>query len=296
MMINDKRTDILSRLDAMLVQEATASTRCFNYFKRARSGSIDESSRKAMVTWLQQVQKTLSLSPDTVWIAMSIFDRYLCSGKGGSTRALEDKCKFQLAAITAFYTAVKIHEPVVLGIDMLLVVCRHAYTEDDFVSMEMDILSAISWRVSCHTAIDYARALLELIIEDEYLPSGIAKSLLGDCEKQMGDAIADIRFSCCRQSELGIRCVAISLAESKLLSVSEIEAIWIRLSESRVVDQSSTGGAASRQYLTRTSPCKPNTVSKPRTSSQKQPTAAIPKYSTAGSSSPICISSTARQA
>lgn len=158
MMINDKRTDILSRLDAMLVQEATASTRCFNYFKRARSGSIDESSRKAMVTWLQQVQKTLSLSPDTVWIAMSIFDRYLCSGKGGSTRALEDKCKFQLAAITPFYTAVKIHEPVVLGIDMLLVVCRHAYTEVDFVSMEMDILSAISWRVSCHTAIDYARA------------------------------------------------------------------------------------------------------------------------------------------
>ena len=74
-----------------------------------------------MVKWLQQVQSTLKLNPDTVWIAMSIFDRYLCSGRGGSVRALEDKCKFQLAAITAFYTAVKIHEPVVLGIDMLLV-------------------------------------------------------------------------------------------------------------------------------------------------------------------------------
>ncbi len=155
-MINDKRTDILTRLDAMLVQEVTATTRCFNYFKRK---SVDDSCRKLMVTWLQQVQSTLKLSPDSVWIAMSIFDRYLCSGRGGSARALEDKSKFQLAAITAIYTAVNIHEPVVLGIDMLLVVCRHSYTEDNFVSMEMDILSAINWRVSCHTAIDYTRAL-----------------------------------------------------------------------------------------------------------------------------------------
>ena len=65
------------------------------------------------------------------------------------------------------------------------------------VSMEMDILSPISWRVWCHTAIDYAQALLELISEDAYLPSGIANSLLllgKCCEKQMGDAITDIRF------------------------------------------------------------------------------------------------------
>jgi hypothetical protein len=39
MMINDKRTDILARLDAMLVQEATATTRCFNYFKSKRSAA-----------------------------------------------------------------------------------------------------------------------------------------------------------------------------------------------------------------------------------------------------------------
>lgn len=297
-MINDKRTDILARLDAMLVQEATATTRCFNYFKSKRSGSVDESCRKSMVKWLQQVQSTLKLNPDTVWIAMSIFDRYLCSGRGGSIRALEDKCKFQLAAITAFYTAVKIHEPVVLGIDMLLVVCRHAYTEDDFVSMEMDILSAINWRVSCHTAIDYARTLLELFCEDEHLPSGIADVLLGDCEKQMGDAIADIRFLCCKQSELGIYCVAFSLAESKWLSLSEKVAVWVRLSESCDVDDvdlSLMGGDDSQQYLAQASPCKPNTVSKLVISSQWQPSAAFSKYS-AGSSSPVCISFTAQNA
>ena len=290
MMINDNRTNILARLDAML---ATATTRCFNYFKHKRRGSIDKSCRKLMVKWLQQMQFTLNLSPNTVFIAMSIFDRYLCSGRGGSARALEDKCKFQLAAITAYYTAVKIHEPVVLGIDMLLVVCCHAYTKDDFVSMEMDILSAINWRVSCHTAIDYARTLLELFCEDEHLPSDIANGLLGDCEKQMGDAIADVRFLCCKQSELGIYCVAFSLAENKWLSLSEKAAVWVRLSESCDVDLSLMGGADSHQYLAQASPCKPNTVSKLVISSQWQPSAAFSKYS-AGSSSPVCISDTAR--
>lgn len=297
MMINDNRADILSRLDAMLVKEATANTRCYDYFERARGGCIDDLSRKAMVTWIQNVQQLLALSPDTVCIAMSIFDRYLCSGRGGAVRALEDECKFQLAAITSFYTAVKIHEPVVLGIDMLLVVCRHAYTEDEFESMEMDILSAIGWRVSCHTAIDYARALLELIREDECLTSVIVRSLLSDCERQMGVAIADIRFSCLKQSELGTRWVAISVAENECLSLSEKEAVLTLLSESCDINPSSIGGVAPWQYLAHSSPCKSNIVSKLGVSSQQQPSVAISNYSNAGSSSPTSIfCRTARQA
>ena len=99
----------------MRVQEAT--TRCTNYFKRnniATSSCADDNTmidsaacRKAMASWIQQVQKTLSLSPETVWIAMSFFDRYLSSSKGNSSQVLKSRCKFQLAAITCFYTAVR---------------------------------------------------------------------------------------------------------------------------------------------------------------------------------------------
>jgi hypothetical protein len=213
--------------------------------------------------------------------------------QGKLRQALEDKSKFQLAAITAFYTAVKIHEPVMLEINMLLVVCRHAYTEDDFVSMEMDILSTINWRVSCHTAIDYARTLLELIHENKHLPSSIANDLLGDCKNQMGDVIAGIRFLCCKQSELSIYCVAFSLAKNKWLSLLEKQAIWVRLLESCDVDLSLMRGATSQQNLARASLFKPNTVSKLVISSQQHPSAEFSKYSTAGSSSLVCISCTA---
>eukprot|EP00571_Detonula_confervacea_P014616 CAMPEP_0172309086 /NCGR_PEP_ID=MMETSP1058-20130122/9480_1 /TAXON_ID=83371 /ORGANISM="Detonula confervacea, Strain CCMP 353" /LENGTH=193 /DNA_ID=CAMNT_0013021639 /DNA_START=58 /DNA_END=636 /DNA_ORIENTATION=+ len=193
-MINDNHTDILSRLDATRVQEATI--KCFNYFKSdavACSDDINEACRKAMVTWIEQVQKTLSLSPETVWMAMSFFDRYLSSGKG--IDVLKSRCKFQLAAITAFYTAVKIYEPVVLGIDMLIQICRGTYTEADIVSMEKEILSALDWRVSCRTAIDFSRDLLELL-SDEQVPSYVSDSLIGACQKHLDYAITDINLSC----------------------------------------------------------------------------------------------------
>jgi hypothetical protein len=291
MTINANRTDILERLDAMLVKEANTRTMCINYFKRARvSGNvIDESCRGAMLNWLRQVQCQLELGPDTVRIAISIFDRYLSSGRGKSVIALMDKSIFQLAAITAFYTAVKIHEPVVLGIDMLQLVCRRAYTEDDFESMEMDILNAIEWRVSCHTAIDHARVLLELICLDECLPSCVARDLVDDCERRIDDAIEDIRLSCLGQSELGMRCVASSLNENEFLSPKVKEDMWIRLLDS----------CEPRQYrdARRASTCKPGTIaSKPDVSSRRLPSAAISKFRTGGSSSPTCISCTARQA
>ena len=160
-MINN-HTDILGHLDAMIDQEET-TTRYFNYFKRDAQCDINEECRKAMVTWVTHVQTTLSLSPETVWIAMSFFDRYLSSGRGNSQEVLKSKCKFQLAAITVFYTAVKIYEPVVLGIDMLIQICRGTYNMNDIVEMKNDILSALDRRVLGHTPMDFVMYLLELL-------------------------------------------------------------------------------------------------------------------------------------
>lgn len=196
-----------------------------------------------MVTWIQQVQTTLSLSPDTVFIAMSIFDRYLSSGKGNSTRVLKEQSKFQLAAITAFYTSIKIHEPIVLGLDMLLVLCRNAYSEADFITMELDILTAIEWRVSHHTAMDAARTLLELILVDGLLSSVEVDRLIKGCESEMSTTIADIHSSGCKPSELGIRCVAIALGKLSKLTAMKKEAICIRMLEAYNVDLSMMGVA-----------------------------------------------------
>lgn len=290
MMINDNHTDILSQLDAMKVQEATMI--CFNYFK-GNSDCIDELCRKSMVTWIQQVQKTLGLSPETVWIAVSFFDRYLSSGKGNSRGVLRSKCKFQLAAITAFYTAVKIYEPVVLGIDMLIKICRGTYTESDIVSMEKDILTALEWRVSCYTPMDFARSLLQLL-HDEEVPLYVSDSLLQACQMHLDHAVTDMHLSChTPASSLGISCLASSLMESDALSLAEKQLIWGQFSEICDFDLSSKEVLAAQQcLLSHSSPFKPSNSSKCTSLLQQSNVT----HSANNTSSPICVSKTARQA
>lgn len=246
-MMNSTIIDDLSHLDVMLAQEATLDF--FKHFRSTNACGINKTWRNAMITWIQQVQKTLLLSPDTVWLAMSFFDRYLRSGKGKSAHVLKDKLEFQLAAVTTFYTAVKIHEPVVLGIDVLVMLCRGIHTEADIIDMEMDILTALEWRVSCPTGMDFARAICDLIRHDDNVSSYISDDILGSCEKHMDNAVADINFWCCKPSVLGISCVVSALAGSEVLTLEESQAIWFRLSKVCKFDLSSTEIAAAQQYL-----------------------------------------------
>jgi hypothetical protein len=292
MFTDNNNIDILARLDAMRVQEETA--RCINYFKRRTPNSrdtLDQSARTAMVQWIQQVQKTLSLNPETVWIAMSYFDRYLSSGRGKSQSVLKSRCQFQLAAITCFYTAVKIYEPVVLGIDMLCTICRGTYTEADVEEMEKDILKALGWKVACHTPLDVARHLLELLGDD--IPSSITKILLDDCQKHLDYAMTDMGFSITKTSVVGISCLAASIAESECLSLAHKQAIWYDLSDMVDFDLSSQEIMAAQQcLLSHSSPSKVGYSG----SNFKLSSSSTNITSSVGSASPVCVSQTARQA
>jgi hypothetical protein len=115
---NTNINETLSRIKAMRYQESTLVV--YNYFNRSPLPSssshdmimtdvedediMDESSREAMVIWLVRLQKTLGLSSETVSIGISYLDRYLSSGRGKSRNVLHNRCHFQLAAITCFYT------------------------------------------------------------------------------------------------------------------------------------------------------------------------------------------------
>lgn len=296
-MIDNNFIEALGHLDIMLAQESTLTF--FKYFTNTNASGINKTWRSAMITWIQQVQKTLLFSPDTVWIAMSFFDRYLSSGRGRSSLVLKDKLEFQLAAVTTFYTAVKIHEPVVLGVDVLVMLCRGVHTEADIISMEMDILTALEWRVSCPTGMDFARSLCELIRDDINVPTYIADGILGSCEKHMDNAVADINFWCCKPSVLGISCLVSALAGSEVLTLAESQAIWARLSALCDFDLSSRDIAAAQRYLLSqaSSRYQPSTIT---SHEEKQPefstSVDICNNKDVGSMSPICVAQSARTA
>ena len=100
-------TETLARLAAMRAQEEDG-TACHNYFVAAAGCKVDESARPSMLAWCTAVQAGLGLAPETTWLAGSLLDRYLSSGRGNSAAALQDKYQFQLVAVTAFYMAAKI--------------------------------------------------------------------------------------------------------------------------------------------------------------------------------------------
>lgn len=212
------RIDVLARLTAMRSREATTSY--VNYFDEdTPRGDIDEACREAIVTWLTRVQEALSFEPETVWIAMSFFDRYLSSGKGNSHATLASKCQFQLAAITAFYTAVKIYEPVVLDVDMLVQICRGSYRNSDIIGMEQDLLSALNWRVAVHTPMDVARCLVELL--PARLSPRTAEQLLEACQRHVRAALSDVAFLPCAPSAVGLGCLRRALRERPVGALHE---------------------------------------------------------------------------
>jgi hypothetical protein len=159
---NNTQDETLSVIASMRSQEDEVAT-CYNYLQRSTNHTIDDSCRTSMITWCQQVQRALKLSPETVWIATSFFDRYLSSGKGKSNAALQDKYKFQLAAITSFYISVKLYEDVELSISTLAKLCKGYYKDNDIIECEEDILFALNFRLATPTAMDFVQHYLKLL-------------------------------------------------------------------------------------------------------------------------------------
>lgn len=92
---------------------------------------------------------------------MSYLDRFLLTAAG--LPVLGDTNAFQLAAMTSLYTAVKIHEPEIMGVDLVSKLSRGQYTPQQIESMEYTMLQGLGWRVNTPTALAFVRKFLELL-------------------------------------------------------------------------------------------------------------------------------------
>ena len=237
-MINTNNfSDIIDTIAAMHQQEKKTQ-RCNGYF--SRTTVVDESSRAAMLNWLHQISDALSLNRDTVGLAMSLFDRFLSTSTKCAEQALADKHKFQLASITAYYIAVKINEPVQLGMDMLVKLCRGFYDSSAILKMEKDILFSLEWRISAPTPLEFMRQILALFPSTE-------EFIADNAEMHLAKSTKDYRFSSFAPSAVGAACVAVAFRESNVCPSSEQTAIWIETCKTLGLDESSDFSGAQQQ-------------------------------------------------
>lgn len=158
---------------------------------RRRAVAVDTSCRLKMCEWFYQVVDFCKLSRDTVSYTMSYLDRFL--GTEAGRPHLESRTMFQLSAVTCFYMAIKIHEPVEIEMSLLSILSRGCYTERQIAEMESRILMALDWHV--HPPI--AMAYVDLILSN-MVPTGVHSTVVDEVYEiaryQVELSVIDYRF------------------------------------------------------------------------------------------------------
>lgn len=121
---------------------------------------IDRECRKKMVAWSYQVIDFCKFNRETVEIAMSYLDRFLCTPTG--FHALQDRSVYQLAAMASLYTAVKIHEPEAMDPALVSNLSRGTYAPNEIEEMEFIVIQSLRWRLNPPTTLSFIREFLKL--------------------------------------------------------------------------------------------------------------------------------------
>ena len=224
---NRGHDDFLACIQAMRKQEEEVST-CINYLQFSYNNSVDVNSRTAMVTWCQQLQKKLKLSPETASFAISFFDRYLSSSKGKSRQALQDKYQFQLSAIVSFYISVKLYEKMELTVDTLVKICKGYYAKADIAETEEEILFALDYRLATPLPIHFVKEYIKMLPSLEVMDTNL---ILDECKERIKDTEKDLYYTFCKPSVVGAYCILNVLLNKNLLSSSQRQAFYLQLSK-----------------------------------------------------------------
>lgn len=140
------------------------------YFKREKQfiarDYIDEqpeitrSMRAILIDWIVELQDTLRLNHETIYLSVKIIDHYLSKAKCSKTL-------FQLLGCTAVLIASKYDSRLYPQIDAYLHVCDNAYTKEQMIEMEKNILSKINFDLGMPLSYRflrrYARVRLKVI-------------------------------------------------------------------------------------------------------------------------------------
>lgn len=157
--------EIRDRLGVMRSQEDSIYC-CSDYLQslpHSDSGTIDQLCRLKMAQWCFNVIDYIEFRRETVSIAMSYLDRFLCSGSPRAEQVINCRKEYQLASMATLFMAIKINEPVIVDVTMLADLSKGLYTPKDFRQMEIDVLFALNWRVNGPTAQSFVAHLLTLM-------------------------------------------------------------------------------------------------------------------------------------
>lgn len=157
-----------------------------------RQPHVNAKMRAILVDWLVDVHKKYKLRPETLFLAISLVDRFL-------EKRTTARRHLQLVGVTALLVAAKFEELYPPQIQDVVYVTDKAYTKDDVLRMEVSMLTVLDFKICRPTAVhfldrykvvnscseehcDLASYLLELTLVEykmvKYSPSHVAAAAL----------------------------------------------------------------------------------------------------------------------
>lgn len=153
--------------------------------------------RSKMASWCMTLMDACHLNRETVSIAMNYLDRFLATPEHGMD-CLEDSATFQLACMTALYSAIKIHEEKAISPEVLSTISRGYYSKKDMEHMEWKMLNALQWRVNVPTPLAFVREFLHELPYD----AATKNHILSLCQVQTELTVSDYNFVTVKPSSI----------------------------------------------------------------------------------------------
>ncbi|KAK4773477.1 hypothetical protein SAY87_028496 [Trapa incisa] len=127
-----------------------------------RQHDINEKMRSILIDWLIEVHNKFDLMPETLFLTVSIIDRFL---------ALQSvvKKKLQLVGLVAMLLACKYEEVSVPVVGDLILISDKAYTRDEVLEMETLMLNSLQFNMSLPTPYVFIRRFLKAAESDKKL-------------------------------------------------------------------------------------------------------------------------------
>ena len=228
----------------MLRSQEESGYRTYDYLHHQRTfpPTCDQSElhvnaecRSRMVDWCYQIIDYCDYRRETVAVAVSCLDRFLCSP--GGCEIQRDRNLFQLATMAALYTSIKTQESEAMSPTVVARLSRGLFSKEQVTVMEFQILTSLQWRVNPPTALTFVDLFL-CLIPDDIVSQDIKEKSIGlakyQTELSMGDSYC-----------IGIGASAIALAslinslERLNLDRAHLERIQCALSDMSSVESRS---------------------------------------------------------
>ena len=114
-----------------------------NYMNR--QNDVNEKMRGILVDWIIEVHLKFKLLPETLFLTVSLIDRYL-----EKTQIM--RTKLQLVAVSAMLIASKYEEIYAPEVRDFVFITDNAYTKEEILTMEMSILTTLQFNITTPSA------------------------------------------------------------------------------------------------------------------------------------------------